>query len=255
MLTIGQLASYAGVTVRAVRHYHQVGLLPEPGRDHSGYRSYHASAVVELIKIRTLADAGVPLTRVQDLLDAGPEVFADAVKQIDKRLRSEIRRLQQNRKKIAKLAAGDSLALPDEAVEYLDLLRDLGVSEWMIQVERDAWILIAARWPERMPAWMAEKRAQFEDPLVVRLYRILDDPMEWSADDPRLVEFADVLAEIADRSESRGELERQDQELDDLPFLDLLDSLSLQFTPIAERLQELLEERGWSGWTRLKRTG
>ena len=30
MLTIGQLAAYAGVTVRAVRHYHQIGLLPEP---------------------------------------------------------------------------------------------------------------------------------------------------------------------------------------------------------------------------------
>jgi DNA-binding transcriptional MerR regulator len=27
MLTIGQLASYAGVTIRAVRHYHQIGLL------------------------------------------------------------------------------------------------------------------------------------------------------------------------------------------------------------------------------------
>ena len=38
MLTIGQLAAYAGVTVRAVRHYHQVGLLPEPERDASGCR-------------------------------------------------------------------------------------------------------------------------------------------------------------------------------------------------------------------------
>ena len=35
MLTIGQLASYAGVTVRTVRHYHQIGLLAEPERDHS----------------------------------------------------------------------------------------------------------------------------------------------------------------------------------------------------------------------------
>ena len=33
MLTISQLATYAGVTVRAVRHYHQIGLLPEPERD------------------------------------------------------------------------------------------------------------------------------------------------------------------------------------------------------------------------------
>ena len=61
MLTISQLAAYAGVTVKAVRHYHAKGLLPEPERDHSGYRRYDAQAVVELIRIRTLADAGVPL--------------------------------------------------------------------------------------------------------------------------------------------------------------------------------------------------
>ena len=63
MLTIGQLAAYAGVTVRAVRHYHRTGLLPEPERDASGYRRYPAAAVVELIRIRTLAAAGVPLAR------------------------------------------------------------------------------------------------------------------------------------------------------------------------------------------------
>src|SRR3978361_424556 len=71
MLTISQLASYAGVTVRAVRHYHAKGLLPEPERDHSGYRRYDAAAVVELIRIRTLADAGVPLSRGRALLGAG----------------------------------------------------------------------------------------------------------------------------------------------------------------------------------------
>ena len=30
LITIGQLAAYAGVTVKAVRHYHARGLLPEP---------------------------------------------------------------------------------------------------------------------------------------------------------------------------------------------------------------------------------
>lgn len=38
MITIGQLAAYAGVTIKAVRHYHQRGLLAEPPRDASGYR-------------------------------------------------------------------------------------------------------------------------------------------------------------------------------------------------------------------------
>lgn len=52
MLTISQLAAHAGMTVRAVRHYDAKGLLPEPERDHSGYRRYDAAAVVELIRIR-----------------------------------------------------------------------------------------------------------------------------------------------------------------------------------------------------------
>ena len=80
MLTISQLAAYAGVTVRAVRHYHAKGLLPEPERDDSGYRRYDAAAVVELIRIRTLADAGVPLSRVQELLTADEESFAGVVR-------------------------------------------------------------------------------------------------------------------------------------------------------------------------------
>lgn len=42
VLTISQLASHVGVTVRAIRYYHKVGLLTEPGRDTSGYRRYGA---------------------------------------------------------------------------------------------------------------------------------------------------------------------------------------------------------------------
>ena len=109
MLTIGQLATYAGVTVRAVRHYHQMGLLPEPERDASGYRTYGARRSCELIKIRTLAEAGVPLARVRALLQADEAEFADGRHGIDKRLRGEIQRRQTNREQIAQLAAGDSL--------------------------------------------------------------------------------------------------------------------------------------------------
>ena len=123
MLTISQLATYAGVTTRAVRHYHQIGLMPEPSRDGSGYRVYDAADVIRLIRIRTLAEAGVPLARVQDLLDATAADFGEAVTQIDAELRARIRELQEHRRRIARLAAGDSLALPPEVVQYLDMLR------------------------------------------------------------------------------------------------------------------------------------
>ena len=81
MITIGQLASYAGVTVKAVRVYHARGLLPEPPRDASGYRRYTAEDAISLVKIRTLAAAGVPLARIKDLLTADPAAFAAAIAQ------------------------------------------------------------------------------------------------------------------------------------------------------------------------------
>src|SRR5262249_45715274 len=145
MLTIGRLASYAGVTIRAVRHYHQIGLLPDPERDASGYRTYAALAVVRLIGTRPLAGAGVPRARVRELLDADPETFAAATAEIDRQLRAQIRALQDHRRRIAQLGSGDSLAVPEEVVDYLDRLRTTGASEAIIEGEPHAWILLAAR--------------------------------------------------------------------------------------------------------------
>jgi DNA-binding transcriptional MerR regulator len=254
MLTIGQLASYTGVTVRAVRHYHQIGLLAEPGRDASGYRSYGATDVVRLIKIRTLAEAGVPLSRVAELLEADEATFAKAVNDIDRRLRAEITRLQTNRTQIARLAGGDSLLLPPEAVAYLDRLRELGVSERMVQSERDGWILIAARWPDRVAAWMEDKWAQLHDPRNIRLYRLLGEILDSEQDDdPRVEQVVDLLVQIIEDAAARGELDNPDEAFDDAPFVQLLDALVVELDPRGERLLSLLRERGWTGWTRMER--
>ncbi|WP_405652870.1 MerR family transcriptional regulator [Streptomyces sp. NBC_00019] len=253
MLTIGELASYAGVTVRAVRHYHAKGLLPEPERDHSGYRRYGAGAVVELVKIRTLAEAGVPLARVRELLQADAEEFAAAVADIDKRLRAEIRERQRHRERIARLAAGDSLALPQEVVEYLDRLRALGVDERIVQVERDGWIPLAARSPERVPEWMARKRDQITDPQITDFYLTLSKALDRTDDDPRLEELADKLATyITQMADDQGEFYVDDTGIES-PFAELLDTHVFDTLPPARRLIELLTKRGWTGWTKLKR--
>jgi DNA-binding transcriptional MerR regulator len=249
MLTISQLAAYAGVTVRAVRHYHAKGLLPEPERDHSGYRRYDAAAVVELIRIRTLAEAGVPLSRVQELLAADDDGFAAAVTEIDQRLRDEIRERQGHRKRIARLAAGESLALPPEAVAYLTRLREVGVSEEMVEAERDAWILVAAQLPERMPFYMEMKSQQLDDPRVRELYRDLTDVTQWAAEDRRLDDVADRLA---------AELEAVPEDGWDAGALpddlaELLDAVFLDSVPGARRILNRLEHHGWTGWTNIRR--
>jgi DNA-binding transcriptional MerR regulator len=253
MLTIGQLASYAGVTIRAVRHYHQIGLLLEPERNHSGYRTYDAAAVVRLIRIRTLAEAGVPLARVRGLLDADPETFAAATTEIDRQLRAQIRALQEHRRRIAQLGTGDSLAVPEEVVDYLDRLRATGAREAIIEGERDAWILMAARWPEAIPALMADKVAQLANPKIVRLYQLIGRIAENWDDEELLRQTADLMNELAEQAAASGELDWQDEHTPDPAFIGLMDSFADASHPAVARLRELIAERGWTGWTRIEK--
>ena len=253
MLTIGRLASYAGVTIRAVRHYHHIGLLPEPERDASGYRTYDAAAVVRLIRIRTLSEAGVPLVRVRELLDADPETFAAEIAEIDRQLRAKIRALQEHRRRIAQLGSGDSLALPREVLDYLDRLRATGAPEAVIEPERDAWILMAARYPETLPALMADKAAQLDDPKVVRLYQLIGRITESWEDEELLRETADLMSELLEQAAASGELDRQDEVMPDAAFIGLMDSFADASHPVVGRLRELIAERGWTGWTRIEK--
>jgi DNA-binding transcriptional MerR regulator len=258
VLTIGQLAAYAGTTTRAVRHYHQIGLLPEPERDRSGYRSYTAPDVVRLIRIRTLAEAGVPLARVEELLDADEDGFRCAVNEIDRRLLGEVRDLQEHRRRIARLAAGDSLALPASVTKYLERMRAVGAPGLMVEMERDAWILIAAQMPELIDEFMVEKEAQLEDPLM-RRFLVNISALITGADDSeaKLAETADLVVEMAEQAAARGELDGQDEALPDSSFAELLETVVLaagpRMTRLRDRLLELMAERGWSGMVKMER--
>ncbi|MBF6175757.1 MerR family transcriptional regulator [Nocardia blacklockiae] len=253
MLTIGELAAYAGVTVRAVRHYHAKGLLPEPERDESGYRRYDGGAVVELVRIRTLAEAGVPLARVRELLRADADEFAAAVAEIDERLRAEIRARQRHRERIARLASGDSLALPPEIVDFLDRLRALEVDERIVRAERDGWVALAAHAPDRIPEWIARKRTHLADPQLVAFYRTLSGALDRTDDDPALLELADTMAAYLTRlADARG-TDYLDSPGVEPAFATLLDALAFDTAPPARKLVALLRARGWTGWTRLER--
>ncbi|MGD0083250.1 MAG: MerR family transcriptional regulator [Acidimicrobiales bacterium] len=196
-LTIGQLAAHVGVTIRAIRHYHACGLLAEPARDASGYRRYGAQAVVDLVRIKTLAEAGVPLARIAELLDATPNDFADAVDSIGRALGSQIRELQHRRRRLAQLTQGEHLYLPREVISTLDTERAMGVSERTVGIERDAWILVAALSPELVSAWAAEKARQLTDPEFRRLYLACDEAYDWDPDDPRLNDLATLMSDWA----------------------------------------------------------
>jgi DNA-binding transcriptional MerR regulator len=232
-----------------------VGLLAEPERNASGYRTYDADAVVRLIRIRTLAEAGVPLARVQELLDADAQAFTEGTTQIDRELRAQIRALQEHRRRIAQLASGDSLAVPDEVADYLDRVRAIGAPEPLIAAERDAWILVAARYPEQITAFMDDKVRQLEDPRTVRFYQLISQLLAGDEEERHeqvVQEMADLLVELFEEAAASGQLDQQDLALDDSAFVQLLDSMA-DGHPMVARLRELIAERGWTGWTRVER--
>jgi hypothetical protein len=120
-------------------------------------------------------------------------------------------------------------------------------------MERDAWILVAAQIPDQMPALMALKRGQIEDPAVRATYLDLVEAADWDADDPRLPVVADRLVAMIEKdAEQWSEDQIADFALDD-ELVALLDEVFVNAVPVARRLLRLLEERGWTGWTKLER--
>lgn len=133
-MRISEIAAAAGTTPRAVRHYHRLGLLPEPVRPGNGYRDYGMAELTRLMRIRWLADNGLPLGAVA-------AVFANEHGASDTEdLRADLAALhdeitqritQLNRKQVGvarMLAAVDAgrrlTALPDEVADAFDRARE-----------------------------------------------------------------------------------------------------------------------------------
>ncbi len=71
MLTIGKVASLAGIRASAIRYYEDAGLLPRPVRV-SGWRRYDAGVLARLGLIRRAQEAGFTIAEIRTLLHGFP---------------------------------------------------------------------------------------------------------------------------------------------------------------------------------------
>ena len=78
-MRVAEIAELTGTTVRTVRYYHSLGLLPIPG-ERGGWRDYDLGHVARLSRIRWLVQAGVSLETIKRVLD---EPEATGVQRID----------------------------------------------------------------------------------------------------------------------------------------------------------------------------
>ncbi|MGP3952097.1 MerR family transcriptional regulator [Streptomyces sp. 7N604] len=67
--SVGQVAGFAGVTVRTLHHYDEIGLLSPSARSHAGHRRYDDADLDRLQQILFYRELGFPLEEVAALLD------------------------------------------------------------------------------------------------------------------------------------------------------------------------------------------
>ncbi len=89
-LRVGDLARLAGVSVRTLHHYDDIGLLVPTDRTDSGYRTYDDTSVDRLRAILTYRELGLSLEEIAAAIDEDPLESLVSARQ---RLRARLARL------------------------------------------------------------------------------------------------------------------------------------------------------------------
>lgn len=143
-----EMAALAGVTVRTLRHYHQLGVLPEPERGYNGYRNYDARDLIRLLRIKRLGAIGIPLDAMAELLDGdggtgGPGAEATALlDELEARIDAEMDLLQRRKRLITGLRTARALDLPPELAQVVDAFAASAPAS-VRQMDREQAILLA----------------------------------------------------------------------------------------------------------------
>lgn len=178
-----ELAELAGTSLRAVRHYHQVGLLAEPERRSNGYKQYSVAHLVRLVRIKRLTDLGFSLPQIAAMgeSDDHPE---EALHELDSELAATIDRLQRARDELRELLEHSTptdlppdFVAPDTAAKMTDADRKLVV------------VLSRVLGPRGRQVYADMMRETPEDPAATEL-----DNLPGDADEATRRELAERLA-------------------------------------------------------------
>ncbi|WP_435094289.1 MerR family DNA-binding transcriptional regulator [Clavibacter michiganensis] len=239
---IGDAAAFVGVTPRTIRHYHQIGLIPEPERGTDDRRRYGYADMVRLMWIRRMADAGIALEDIRAAFadpeagegaaaaadaaapaapaTAGDDDVADVLGRLEATLAAQEAELRRQRDAVRRLRARGSRlgllsdlvarrleGLPEGSLRQADL-------DALLVMERSLGTLVAALNATRYIAVATLPGLREASDRVDAAEEALDDTV--SVDDPRVAEVAAerrAFEEALQAAIDASDLPRQDEEL------------------------------------------
>ncbi|WP_107055993.1 MerR family transcriptional regulator [Streptomyces griseus] len=183
-LTVGQVSTRLGVTVRALHHWDEMGLARPSLRTAAGYRLYTAGDLERLHRVVVYREIGLGLDRIRAILDDSTADVPDALRAQRKQVAERIDRLQQ-------LSAG------------LDRMIDAHERGLLLTVEQQAAIF----GPEWNPDWPVEARERYGDTTQWRQYAVRSasrGPEEWQAVADAVAGLDRALGEAMDAGVAPG---------------------------------------------------
>ncbi|HEX8631572.1 MAG TPA: MerR family transcriptional regulator [Catenuloplanes sp.] len=200
-MKIGELAALVGVSTRTVRHYHHLGMLPEPERLGNGYRDYRLRDAVALARVRRLVEVGLSLDEIRDVLadDQGREL-REVLEELDADLAREQAAIGARRERLAGLLAQADLH-PDSTVsaDLAAVLRRLPAGDSPIaELDRQLLTLLDAGVDPADRAGLGDLLRPLGEPGALErghaIYARLDELADADPGDPRVAALAADLA-------------------------------------------------------------
>lgn len=194
---IGDAAAFVGTTPRAIRHYHEIGLLPEPERGGDGRRRYGYDDMIRLLWIRRMADAGIALDDIRDAFAdtaVGEGDVATVLERVEQTLAAQEAELRRQRTAVQRMRTeGSRMGLLSDVVTHRlkrlpeGSLRPADLDNLLV-IERIFGPLGAAINATRYIALAAHPDLRAESDRVDAAEEALDDTV--AVDDPRVAEVA-----------------------------------------------------------------
>ncbi|TCC55201.1 MerR family transcriptional regulator [Kribbella pittospori] len=183
-LTVGEVSTRLGVTVRALHHWDEIGLARPSLRTAGGYRLYTAGDLERLQRIVVYRELGLGLDRIRTILDDSTADVPGALRAQRDQIEERIARLQQ-------LSAG------------LDRMIDAHERGLLLTIEQQAAIL----GPHWNPDWPAQARERYGDTRQWQQYAERSasrTPEEWQAIANAVADLDRALAEAIDAGVTPG---------------------------------------------------
>lgn len=134
--SVGEVARFAGVTVRTLHHYDETGLLSPSGRTAAGYRRYDDADIVRLQQVLFYRELGFPLDEIATLLD-DPQVDAMAhLRRQHRLLTGRLRRLEEMRAALELTMEARQMGIDLTPEEMLEVFGDDDPRQYAEEVEQ-----------------------------------------------------------------------------------------------------------------------